>query len=184
MPGHQCYHCKAWVEEGEAHDCWTTTESALTRELPEDLQDAWERLRETAVEFGDQRIYASHQSIMFSRKSCYFFVRPKKQYLELCVFLERGLNGPQVRRVDRSSKTKFYNIIHIRHRDEVEAPITDWLREAYGLEDVLAARSAATKAAGRTVKRTVAKKKVVKKKAAKKKGMKKKKTPKKIRRSA
>ena len=31
MPGHQCYHCKQWVEEGEAHDCWTTTEAALTR---------------------------------------------------------------------------------------------------------------------------------------------------------
>src|SRR5439155_1302254 len=52
--------------------CWTTTEAALTKDFPEDLQDAWERLRETAVSFGDQRIYASHNSIMFSRKSCYF----------------------------------------------------------------------------------------------------------------
>ena len=26
---------------------------------------------------------------MFSRKSCYFFVRPKKNFLELCVFLGR-----------------------------------------------------------------------------------------------
>ena len=161
MSGHQCYHCKAWVEEGEAHDCWTTTEAALTRELSEDLQDAWERLRETATEFGEQRIYASHHSIMFSRKSCYFFVRPKKQYLELCVFLERGLKARQVRRVDRSSTTKVYNIVHIRHRDEVEAPITDWLREAYDLQDVLAARSAAGREAGRSAN---AKKKVVKKK--------------------
>jgi transcriptional regulator with XRE-family HTH domain len=56
MPGHECYHCKQWVEEGEPHDCWTTTEEALTRDLSEDLQETWERLRETAVEFGDQRI--------------------------------------------------------------------------------------------------------------------------------
>jgi hypothetical protein len=167
MAGHQCYHCKAWVEEGEAHDCWTTTEAALTRELPEDLQDAWERLRETAAEFGEQRIYASHHSIMFSRKSCYFFVRPKKQYLELCVFLERGLRAPQVRRVDRSSRTKVYNIIHIRHRDQVEAPITEWLREAYDLQDVLAARSAAAKAAGRANAKNKVMKRVVKKKKKK-----------------
>src|SRR6478735_11359406 len=72
--GHECYHCKQWVAAGEAHDCWTTTEAALTRELAEDLQDAYERLREAAVEFGEQRIYASHSSIMFARKSCYFFV--------------------------------------------------------------------------------------------------------------
>src|SRR5262245_48621295 len=138
MAGHVCYHCKQWVEEGEPHDCWTTTETALTRDLPEDLQEAWERLREAAVDLGDQRIYASHNSIMFSRKSCYFFVRPKKTFLEVCVFLGRALKAPQVRRVDQSSKSKFVHFLRITHRDEVEAPITDWLREAYQLSDVLA----------------------------------------------
>jgi uncharacterized protein DUF5655 len=138
--GRECYHCKQWIEEGEPHDCWTTTEAALTQDLSEDLRDAWERLRETAVSFGDQRIYASHSSIMFSRKSCYFFVRPKRNYLELCVFLGRSLNAPQVRRVDNASKSKIVHIIHIRHRDEVEAPVTDWLREAYELSDVLSAQ--------------------------------------------
>ena len=131
MAGRECYHCKQWVEEGEAHDCWTTTEAALTQDLSVDLRDAWERLRETAAEFGEQRIYASHNSIMFSRKSCYFFVRPKKSFLEMCVFLGRAMKAPQVRRADRTSKSKVAHIIQIRHRDEVEAPITDWLHEAY-----------------------------------------------------
>ena len=99
MAGHDVLPLQAaWVEDGEAHDCWTTTEAALTRDLPDDLREAWERLRETAADFGDQRIYASHNSIMFSRKSCYFFVRPKKSFLEVCVFLPRGLKHPKVRR--------------------------------------------------------------------------------------
>jgi len=140
MAGRECYHCKQWVEEGEEHDCWTTTETALTQDLSGDLQDAWERLRGTAVSFGDQRIYASHKSVMFSRKSCYFFVRPKRKFLELCVFLGRTLKAPQVRRVDRASKSKVVHVIQIRHRDEVEAPITDWLREAYELSDALAGK--------------------------------------------
>ena len=63
--------------------------SALTQDLSEDLQDAYARLREAAVEFGEQRIYASGSCIMFSRTSCYFFVRPKRQFLELAVFLGR-----------------------------------------------------------------------------------------------
>jgi len=46
MAGRECFHCKQWVEEGEAHDCWTTTESALTKDLSVDLREAWERLRE------------------------------------------------------------------------------------------------------------------------------------------
>jgi hypothetical protein len=140
MAGRECYHCKQWIGEGEPHDCWTTTEAALTQDLPEDLRDAWERLRETAESLGDQRIYASHKSIMFSRRSCHFFVRPKKSFLELCVFLGRPLNAPQVRRVDRASKSKVAHIIQIRHRDEVEAPITDWLEEAYRLSGTPAAK--------------------------------------------
>lgn len=146
MAGRECYHCKRWVEEGEAHDCWTTTEEALTKELSDDLRDAWERVRETAASFGEQRIYASHKSIMFSRKSCYFFVRPKKSFLEVCIFLGRAVKAPQVRRVDRSSKSKFWHIIQIRHRDEVESPITDWLREAYEFCDEPASTSKAVKA--------------------------------------
>jgi hypothetical protein len=149
MAGRHCYHCKQWIEQGEEHDCWTTTESALTEDLPEDLRDAWERLRETAADLGEQRIYASHNSIMFSRKTCYFFVRPKSKYLEVCVFLGRALKAPQVRRAVASSKSKFANIIQIRHRDEVEPPLTDWLEEAYKLPDKPAVKPRTRKKASR-----------------------------------
>ena len=153
MPGRECYHCKQWVEDGEEHDCWTTTEAALTQELSDDLRDAWERLRETAVSFGDQRIYASHKAIMFSRKSCYFFVRPKRNFLELCVFLGRTLKAPQVRRSDSASKFKMYHIIQIKHRDEIEAPITEWLQEAYELSDVLASKASTTRVKSKHVRK-------------------------------
>lgn len=139
----QCYHCKQWIAEDEAHDCWTTTESALTADLSEDLQDAYQRLRETALEFGEQRVYASHHCIMFSRKSCYFFVRPKRNYLEVCIFLGRTVKAAQVRRVEEASKVKRVHFLRIQHRDEVEPPVTDWLREAYELQDVLARRPTA-----------------------------------------
>ena len=144
MAGRECYHCKQWIEDGTPHDCWSTTEAALTRDLSEDLQDAWQRLRETAADFGEQRIYASHHCIMFSRKACYFFVRPKRHVLELCIFLDRGLKAPQVRRAEPSSRSKVANLVHIAHRDEVEPPITDWMREAYESSDRLSGRAGKT----------------------------------------
>ena len=139
MPGRECYHCKQWIDEGESHDCWTTTEAALTEDLSEDLRDAWERLREAMLDLGEQRVYASGTCIMFSRKVCHVFVRPKRKVLEVCIFLGRALRDPRVRRADRSSKTKVANLVHIQHRDEVEPPLTDWLREAYELQDAFAA---------------------------------------------
>ena len=134
--GRVCHHCKQWIAAGEAHDCWTTTEAALTRDLSEDLRDAWERLRESAADLGDQRIYASHNSIMFSRRACYCFVRPKRSYLEVCIFLDRVVTAPQIRRADQVSRVKFAHLIRVTHRDEVEAPLTDWLRAAYALAGV------------------------------------------------
>lgn len=131
MADRQCYHCKQWVAEGEPHDCWTTTEQALTRDLPDELREAWERLRETAADFGEQRIYASHNSIMFARKSCYVFVRPKKKVLEVVFFLGRELRNRRVKKATATSKTKTAHVVHVTHRDEVEAPLTDWLEEAY-----------------------------------------------------
>lgn len=160
MAGRTCYHCRQWIETGEQHDCWTTTEAALTQDLSDDLREAWERLRETAVSFGDQRIYASHKSIMFSRQSCYFFVRPKRTYLEVCVFLNRALKAPQVRRSDSASKSKVANLMQIRHRDEVEAPITDWLRDAYALSAVTTARGGANNMNTKDMKRKKVRKRV------------------------
>jgi hypothetical protein len=136
----ECYHCHEKVAANEPHDCWTTTEKALTANLPEDLMDAWERVRETASEFGEQRIYASHNSIMFSRKACYFFVRPKKKVLEVCFFLGRKVKSPIVRQHVQSSKLKIAHLVHVVHRDEVEPPLTDWLREAYDNSDLLSGK--------------------------------------------
>ena len=95
---------------------------------------------------------------MFSRKSCYFFVRPKKTFLEVCVFLGRTVKGPQVRRVDEASKAKRVHVLRITHRDEVESPVTDWLREADELSETLTAQARKTnrptQAAPRAVKQT------------------------------
>lgn len=139
MPAKECYHCKERVQDWKTHDCWTTTEEKLTRDLPEDLLEAWIRIRETASEFGEQRIYASHKSIMFSRKHCYFFVRPKPKVLEICFFLGRTLKKPMIRKTQASSRVKVGHIVHVIHRDEVEPPLTDWLREAYDVSETLKA---------------------------------------------
>jgi len=140
--GYECYHCKQWVEEKDRkeHNCWTTTEEKLTEDLSEDLIEAWERLRETASEFGEQRIYASHKSIMFSRQACYFFVRPKKKVLEVWFFLGRTVKSPLIRKTQPSSKTKIAHLVQITHRDQVESPLTGWLLEAFKHSDRLSGR--------------------------------------------
>lgn len=134
VPGEErCYHCQARLEPGTPHRCSEVTEEELTRHLTEELSDAWERLRATAAALGEQRIYASHNSIMFARKTCYAFVRPKKKSLELVFFLPRVIESPHIRRIQAVSKTKYAHTVQLVHRDQVETPLTDWLAEAFAL---------------------------------------------------
>ena len=81
---------------------------------------------------GEQRIYTSEKAIMFARRICHAFVRPKKSYLELCFFLNRPLKNADVK-VQERSKVKYAHTFRLVHSDQVEEPLTDWLREAYEL---------------------------------------------------
>lgn len=108
-----------------------TTETALTEGLSEELWDAWDRLKAFAMSLGEQRVYASHKSIMFSHKNCHFFVRPKTRFLEVCFFLPHRVNDERIHRAVPSSRTKVAHLVRVAHRDEVEAPLTEWLAEAF-----------------------------------------------------
>ena len=69
------------------------TEAELIDGLDEDLRDAWHKLRDFAASLGPQRIYASALSIMFARKVCYFYVRPKKTFSKFGFSCHTKLKG-------------------------------------------------------------------------------------------
>ena len=112
------------------HYDWNVTERELIEGLDEDLRDAWQKLRAFGAGLGTQRIYGSAQSIMFSKKVCYFFVRPRKTFLEVWIFLPRkieelrSMHGP-------TKKIKYCNLFKVVHADQIEEPLTDWIREAF-----------------------------------------------------
>jgi hypothetical protein len=112
------------------HYDWNVTEAELIDGLNEDLRDAWHKLRGFGAGLGAQRIYASAQSIMFSKKVCYFFVRPRKTFLEVWIFLPRKIEGLKSMR-GPAQKVKYCNLFKVVHADQIEEPLTDWIREAF-----------------------------------------------------
>lgn len=107
------------------------TEAQFERAMSPDFKDAWRKLRGFASSLGEQRIYTSAKAIMFSRRVCYLFVRPKKSYLEVVFFSPSELKHPSLKKANRVSKTKVANTFPLIHADQVEEPLTDWIREAF-----------------------------------------------------
>lgn len=106
------------------------TEAELIDRDNEDFADAWAKLKRFEQSLGDQRIYTSEKAIMFARRVCHAFVRPKKSYLELCFFLSKPVKSSNLK-IQKRSKTKFAHTFRLIHPDQVEEPLTDWLREAF-----------------------------------------------------
>lgn len=121
---------KASAKKKSYHHNPDVTEADLTKGLDEDLRDAWTKLREFGASLGTPRIYASHSSIMFSKKICFFFVRPRKSFLEVWIFLPRKIEGLKSMQ-SSSKKIKYCNLFKLIHADQVEEPLTDWIREAF-----------------------------------------------------
>lgn len=111
-------------------DHYNTSESYLVDNLPEDLKDAWEKIRDYGSSLGEHRRYASGRAIMFSRKVCFFFVRPKKTYLETVIMLPRE-DGAEGFKVAPSTKTKWAHTFKLVHPDQVEGALTEAIDEAY-----------------------------------------------------
>ena len=112
-------------------DHYNTSETYLTQNLSEDLKDAWSKIRELGASLGDQKIYASGKAIMFSKKVCYFFVRPKKSYLEVVIFLKSQRPANYFKSIRPASKTKFYHTFNLIHGDQIEGELVDAITQAY-----------------------------------------------------
>ncbi len=108
-----------------------TSEAYLTQNLEDDLKDAWQKIRAFGESLGEQRIYASGRAIMFSRKICYFFVRPQKAYLEVVIFLRSQWPQSSFRSIKAVSKTKYGHTFRLVHSDQVEGDLTEAISQAY-----------------------------------------------------
>jgi hypothetical protein len=128
----RCPQCKRWLSRSsEAHYCEEATEEEVVGHLEDDLLDAWQKLRETALELGPQRVYASGKAVMFARSVCYFFIKTRKKSLELCIFLPERVEHPWVKTIRQVAKSKFAHTVLVEHEDQVASPLTGWLERAW-----------------------------------------------------
>ncbi len=105
----------------------------MTAILEDEPLEAWKKLKTFAESLGEQRIYCSKKSIMFARRVCYLFVRPKKKKIEICLFLDRKVTHSAFKEIKSYSKNRYSHVVEIYHEDSVEEPLTGWIQKAWEL---------------------------------------------------
>jgi hypothetical protein len=114
-------------------DVWKTTEAALLRDLDPVLIEAYEKLKGFSLQLGEQKVYASGKAVMFSKKTCFFFVRPRKTFLEVVVFLPTSKTRAGFKSARAVSKSKYAHTFKLVHADQVEGALTKSVADSYAL---------------------------------------------------
>lgn len=96
-----------------------------------ELRMAYRAVRALLRGLGPQRTYASNRSVMFARRHCFAFVRPRKSFLEICFFADRPIRGSGLK-VTKRSRRKHAHTCRVERADQVPG-LNAWLTEAYAL---------------------------------------------------
>ena len=136
MPEAKYFRCKSCrgffpIQEKESHACLVPSPESVMSELTETQFEIWEQFKLLVQEFSDYYCYASKRSVMFSRRVCFCFLRPRSKDIEIFFFLGRELDSSIINKVEKRSETKFAHRVILKHSERLEEPLTSWLHEAY-----------------------------------------------------
>jgi hypothetical protein len=83
---------------------------------------------------GEVHVEPVSVGIFLKRGRGFAELRPKVNWIELSIGLERTITNPKITRVMRSG-TRTYHCVRLREPGDVDADVRDWLTEAYVAAD-------------------------------------------------
>lgn len=72
-------------------------------------------------------------AIIFSAKSTFLAVKPKKNWLDLEFILDYEADEFPVFKIIRAGKSRYVHFIRISTPENIDRQLMDWIRQAYAL---------------------------------------------------
>jgi len=114
---------------------------AMSKVLPKPLTNAsgaaeiYEGLLRALEPLGTFEVEEKKTSLhLKAGKSAFLGVHPRKEGLRLNIVLAREIKNSRVVKSDQVSKSRYHNEIDVRTATQIDAELSDWLKEAYELQ--------------------------------------------------
>ena len=103
----------------------------LFSDKPEKIKKIFDLVVSTIDEYGKVQVSFLNHAIIFSAKSSFLALKPKKQYMDVEIVLNEEINEFPIYKTVRASKNKFAHFVKIEEPEEVDASfkkliITAW----------------------------------------------------------
>jgi len=81
----------------------------------------------------DVKINSVKKAILFTAKSHFLAVKPKKEFLDIEFVLPEKVEKFPVHKIVQASKTKWAHFVRLESPDEVDEQLLTWINRAYDI---------------------------------------------------
>ena len=116
-------------------------EHSCLKKIPEDhftdktalVKQLYDNLVIQLSVFGKFNINAVQNAIIFSSKSTFLAVKPKKNWLDLEFLLSEEIDEFPVHKVVKISKNRYAHFVRLSRTDEIDGQLLSWLENSFKL---------------------------------------------------
>jgi hypothetical protein len=126
-----CPKCKReFKNRNQDHTCGIfTIESVFEKQSNVFL--LFKKINTIISSFGDVKVTAVKNAIMFSVQTSFVVLKPHKNYLGVEFTSTHSYNEFPIERCVKISKTRYAHILKIDSMENIDAQLINWLKEAY-----------------------------------------------------
>lgn len=126
-----CPKCKReFKNRNQDHTCGIFTIESVFEKYS-DTFPLFEKIRNTVSTFGDVKVTAVKNAIMFSVQTNFLVLKPHNGFMGVEFTSMQSHNEFPVERCVKISKTRYAHILKIDSQENIDAQLINWLKEAY-----------------------------------------------------
>jgi len=100
-------------------------------EKQENVKSTFEKLSVELKEFDDVTINSVKNAILFTAKTHFLAVKPKKAWLDIEFVLDEKVEGFPIHKTVQASNFKWAHFVRLDSVDEIDEQLLDWIKRAY-----------------------------------------------------
>lgn len=127
-----CPNCqRVFKSNNQGHSCVTKSlNEHFTRKEPQ-VYTTYLKLESYLKSFEAIQISPVINAILFSSKSTFLAIKPKKSWLDLEFILDYEANEFPIHKIVSVSKTRFAHFVRIQNETDIDDQLTSWIKKAY-----------------------------------------------------
>ncbi len=127
-----CPEChRIFKNTNQEHSCLVTDIESHFVEKQENVNSTFEKLLVVLKEFDKVTINSVKNAILFTTKTHFLAVKPKKAWLDIEFVLDEKIDEFPIHKTVQASKSKWAHFIRLGSVDEIDEQLLDWIKRAY-----------------------------------------------------